>query len=274
MEEMEREKEGGVKERTDTEIRWEMDMKREEKMRVLIIIPAYNEAENIVQVVKHMMEEAPQYDYLVINDGSTDSTLDLCRRENFHYLDLPINMGIGGAVQAGYVYARKCDYDIAVQMDGDGQHDIAYLDRLLAPILSGEADVVIGSRFLEKEGFQSSVSRRMGINILSALIWLTTGKRIMDVTSGYRAVNKMFIKIYSEDYPMDYPEPEAIVAAIMHLGRVKEVPVQMRAREGGTSSITFKKSVYYMIKVTLAILICRMGYGIRRAKREGTEKNA
>lgn len=201
MEEMEREKEGGVKERTDTEIRWEMDMKREEKMRVLIIIPAYNEAENIVQVVKHMMEEAPQYDYLVINDGSTDSTLDLCRRENFHYLDLPINMGIGGAVQAGYVYARKCDYDIAVQMDGDGQHDIAYLDRLLAPILSGEADVVIGSRFLEKEGFQSSVSRRMGINILSALIWLTTGKRIMDVTSGYRAVNKMFIKIYSEDYP-------------------------------------------------------------------------
>lgn len=237
-------------------------------MKVLIIIPAYNEAENIVHVVKHMMEKAPQYDYLVINDGSTDNTLDLCRRENFHFLDLSINMGIGGAVQAGYVYARKYDYDIAVQMDGDGQHDIAYLDRMLAPIISGEADVVIGSRFLEKEGFQSSVSRRVGINILSALIRLTTGKRIMDVTSGYRAVNKMFIRIYSEDYPMDYPEPEAIVAAIMHLGRVKEVPVQMRAREGGTSSITFKKSIYYMIKVTLAILICRMGYGIRRGKRE------
>lgn len=237
-------------------------------MKVLIIIPAYNEAENIVRVVKHMMETAPQYDYLVINDGSIDNTLDLCRRENFHYLDLSINMGIGGAVQAGYVYARKNNYDIAVQMDGDGQHDIAYLDRMLAPIISGEADVVIGSRFLEKEGFQSSVSRRIGINILSALICLTTGKRIMDVTSGYRAVNRMFIRIYSEDYPMDYPEPEAIVAAIMHLGRVKEVPVQMRAREGGTSSITFKKSIYYMIKVTLAILICRMGYGIRRGKRE------
>ncbi len=244
------------------------DMKREEKSKVLIIIPAYNEAENIVHVVKHMTEQAPQYDYLVINDGSTDHTLELCRKENFRYLDLPINMGIGGAVQAGYVYACKNDYDIAVQMDGDGQHDIAYLDRLLAPILSGEADVVIGSRFLEKEGFQSSASRRLGINILSALILLTTGKRIMDVTSGYRAVNKMFIRIYSEDYPMDYPEPEAIVAAIMHLGRVKEVPVQMRAREGGTSSITFKKSIYYMIKVTLAILICRMGYGIRRGKRE------
>ncbi|MDE5716292.1 MAG: glycosyltransferase family 2 protein [Lachnospiraceae bacterium] len=239
-----------------------------QKQRVLVIIPAYNEAENIVNVVKHMMEAAPQYDYLVVNDGSTDDTRDLCQEESFHYLDLPINMGIGGAVQAGYVYARKFDYDIAVQVDGDGQHDIAYLDRLLEPIINGDADVVIGSRFLEKEGFQSTLGRRMGINILSGLIWLVTGRRIMDVTSGYRAVNKMFIKIYSEDYPMDYPEPEAIVAAIMHLGRVKEVPVQMRAREGGTSSITFKKSIYYMIKVTLAILICRMGYGIRRGKRE------
>lgn len=244
----------------------------EQKQRVLVIIPAYNEAENIVRVVRHMMEQAPQYDYLVVNDGSTDDTLDLCRRENFHYLDLSINMGIGGAVQAGYVYARKYGYDIAVQMDGDGQHDIAYLDRMLAPILRGEADVVIGSRFLEKEGFQSSASRRMGINILSALIWLTTGKHIMDVTSGYRAVNKMFIRIYSGDYPMDYPEPEAIVAAIMHLGRVKEVPVQMRAREGGISSITFRKSIYYMIKVTLAILICRMGYGIRRGRREDLQE--
>lgn len=243
-----------------------IDMERKES--VLIIIPAYNEAENIVRVVSHMMEEAPQYDYLVINDGSTDDTLSLCRRENFHYLDLSINMGIGGAVQAGYIYACKNGYDIAVQMDGDGQHDIAYLEKLLEPIRQGEVDVTIGSRFLEKEGFQSSVSRRAGINILSFLILLTTGKRIKDVTSGYRAVNRRFIEIYSKDYPMDYPEPEAIVAAIMHLGRVKEVPVRMRAREGGTSSITFKKSIYYMFKVTLAILICRMSYGIRRAKRE------
>lgn len=241
-------------------------MKQEQ--RVLVIIPAYNEAENIVHVVNHMMEQAPQYDYLVVNDGSTDNTLKLCRQENFHYLDLSINMGIGGAVQAGYIYACKNDYDVAVQMDGDGQHDAAYLEELLEPILKGEADVVIGSRFLKKEGFQSSAGRRMGINILSALIWMTTGKRIMDVTSGYRAVNRRFIEIYSKDYPMDYPEPEAIVSAIMHLGRVQEVPVQMRAREGGVSSITFKKSVYYMIKVTLAILLCRMSYGIRRAKRE------
>lgn len=238
----------------------------EQKEKVLIIIPAYNEAENIVHVVKHMMEQAPQYDYLVVNDGSTDATLSLCSRENFHYLDLAINMGIGGAVQAGYIYACKNGYDIAVQMDGDGQHDIAYLDKILEPIMKKEADVVIGSRFLEKEGFQSSFSRRMGINVLSFLILLTTGRRIMDVTSGYRAVNRMFIEIYSKDYPMDYPEPEAIVAAFMHLGRVKEIPVRMRAREGGTSSITFKKSIYYMIKVTLAILICRMSYGVRRKK--------
>lgn len=238
-----------------------------EKSRVLIIIPAYNEAENIVQVVEHMKEEAPCYDYLIVNDGSTDDTLRICRDEHFNYLDLPINMGIGGAVQAGYIYARKNGYDIAVQMDGDGQHDAVYLEKLLEPIEKDEADIVIGSRFLEKEGFQSSASRRAGINILSFLILFTTGKRIKDVTSGYRAVNRRFIEIYSRDYPMDYPEPEAIVSGIMHLGRVCEVPVQMRAREGGTSSITFKRSLYYMIKVTLAILICRMSYGLRRAKR-------
>lgn len=242
--------------------------KMKQKERVLVIIPAYNEAENIVKVVNHMKKQAPQYDYLIVNDGSTDNTLKLCRQEKFHYLDLPINMGIGGAVQAGYIYAYKNDYDIAVQIDGDGQHDITYLDRLIEPLVSKEADVVIGSRFLEKEGFQSSAGRRMGIMILSKLIWLVTGRKIMDVTSGYRAVNRMFIEIYSKDYPMDYPEPEAIVSAIMHLGRVREVPVQMRAREGGTSSITFKKSIYYMIKVTLAILLCRISYGIRRGRRE------
>ena len=239
----------------------------EKKEKILIIIPAYNEAENIVHVVKDMMEQAPQYDYLVVNDGSTDKTLAICEEEGFRYLDLSINMGIGGAVQAGYIYAYKNNYDIAVQMDGDGQHDVAYLEKLLEPIAADEADVVIGSRFLEKEGFQTSASRRTGINILSALIWITTGKRIRDVTSGYRAVNRMFIEIYSKDYPTDYPEPEAIVAAMMHLGRVREVPVKMRAREGGVSSITFKKSVYYMFKVTLAILLCRLSYGVRRGKR-------
>lgn len=236
--------------------------------KVLIIIPAYNEEENIGRVVSQMMESAPQYDYLVVNDGSSDDTREICQRENFSYLDLSINMGIGGAVQAGYIYAEKNGYDIAVQIDGDGQHDITYLNKLLEPIWNKEADIVIGSRFIEKEGFQSTAGRRAGINILSGLIWLTTGKKVRDVTSGYRAVNRRFITIYSKDYPTDYPEPEAIVAAIMHRGKIMEVPVKMHAREGGTSSITLKRSVYYMVKVSLAILLCRLSYGVRRGKRE------
>lgn len=244
----------------------------EKEVRVLIIIPAYNEEENIAEVIDHLtsqlmaetLDARLSVDYLIVNDGSTDSTLDICDKKHFHYLNLPINLGIGGAVQAGYIYAARNGYDIAVQMDGDGQHDIAYLGDVLKPLLKDEADIVIGSRFLEKEGFQSSLTRRMGIKVLSLLILLTTGKRIMDVTSGYRAVNKRFIDIYANDYPTDYPEPEAIVTAIMHRGRIMEVPVQMRAREGGSSSITSWKSVYYMIKVTLAILICRLSYGIRR----------
>ena len=241
-------------------------------IKVLIIIPAYNEEESIAEVIEHLtsllmtgsLDAHFSVDYLIINDGSGDSTLEICDKKHFQYLNLPINLGIGGAVQAGYVYAARNGYDIAVQMDGDGQHDIAYLGDMLKPLLEDRADIVIGSRFLKKEGFQSSVTRRLGIKFLSFLIRLTTGKKIMDVTSGYRAVNKRFIDIYVKDYPTDYPEPEAIVTAIMHKGRIMEVPVQMRAREGGSSSITFRKSVYYMIKVTLAILVCRLSYGIRR----------
>lgn len=238
----------------------------EKEKKILIIVPAYNEAESIENTIGQLQSKAARYDYLIINDGSTDETLNICEDKRYHYINLPINMGIGGAVQAGYVYAGKNDYDIAVQMDGDGQHDAAYLDAMLEPLIKGEADITIGSRFLKKEGYQSSRSRRIGIGFLSFLIRITTGKKIMDVTSGYRAVNRQFIKIYAKDYPMDYPEPEAIVMAIMYRGRVKEIPVQMKAREGGSTSITFKKSIYYMIKVTLAILVCRLSYGVRRAK--------
>ena len=233
-------------------------------IKVLIIIPAYNEEESIAEVVGRLTSQRSAYDYLIINDGSRDSTLEICEEQHFQYLNLPINLGIGGPVQTGYVYARRNGYDIAVQMDGDGQHDIAYLEDMLKPILEDEADIVIGSRFLEKEGFQSSRIRRVGIKFLSFLIRLTTGKKLMDVTSGFRAVNKRFINIYANDYPTDYPEPEAIVTAIMNRGRIMEVPVQMREREGGSSSITFGRSMYYMIKVTLAILVCRLSYGIRR----------
>lgn len=236
----------------------------EERVKILLIIPAYNEADNIGRVVENLIRNFPQYDYVIVNDGSSDGTGELCMEKGYQVLNLPINLGIGGAVQTGYRYALKYGYDIAVQLDGDGQHDASYVKRLIEPLLAGEADVVIGSRFLRREGFQSSRSRRIGINILSDLIWLCTGKRIRDVTSGFRAVNRWFITIYAEDYPSDYPEPEAIITAVMHRGRVAEVPVVMKEREGGTSSITFRKSVYYMIKVTLAILVKRISYGIRR----------
>lgn len=232
--------------------------------KILIIIPAYNEAENIEKVVDNLILNYPQYDYVVINDGSSDTTRDVCRERGYQYLNLSINLGIGGAVQTGYKYAKDKGYDIAVQMDGDGQHDISYLEKMLSVLESGEADVVIGSRFINKEGFQSSLLRRMGINFLSGLIWVCTGQKIRDVTSGFRAVNKRFIDIYAKYYPTDYPEPEAIISAIMYRGKIKEIPVVMKERISGESSINFLRSIYYMIKVTLAVLICRISYGIRR----------
>lgn len=230
----------------------------------LIIIPAFNEEKSIKRVVNNIIENYPQYDYVVVSDGSKDNTAKICRDNQYTYLELPINLGIGGAVQAGYKYALKNGYDIAVQIDGDGQHDVSQITKVIAPLQQGDADIVIGSRFIEKEGFQSSSMRRFGIRLLSTLIYLCTGRKILDVTSGYRAVNHKFIQIYAESYPSDYPEPEAIVAAVMHRGRIKEVPVIMKERNSGTSSIHAWKSVYYMIKVTLAIIICRISFGIRR----------
>lgn len=240
------------------------------KMKVLIIIPAYNEAENIEKVVNNLIQNYPQYDYVIVNDGSSDETEDICCKNGYQVLNLPLNLGIGGAVQTGYRYALKNHYDIAIQIDGDGQHDIAYVEKLIEPISSGEADITIGSRFLEKEGFQSSATRRMGISFLSGLIHVLCFKKVKDVTSGFRAVNADFIEIYAENYPGDYPEPEAIVAAIMHRGRIKEVPVIMKERMAGSSSINLKRSIYYMIKVTLAIFVCRISFGIRRGKKNDT----
>lgn len=235
-------------------------------MKCLIIIPAYNEAANIEKVINNIVQNYPQYDYVIINDGSTDKTEEVCANAGYQVLNLPINMGIGGAVQTGYRYAKKNNYDAAVQIDGDGQHDVAFLEDMLKLLESGEADVVIGSRFVQKEGFQSSQIRRVGIRFLSILARILTGVQIRDITSGYRVVNRRFIEIYANDYPADYPEPEAMIIAAVHGGRIKEYPVIMRERENGTSSITFKKSVYYMIKVTLAMLVRRLSFGFRREK--------
>ncbi|GFI45575.1 undecaprenyl-phosphate mannosyltransferase [Lachnospiraceae bacterium] len=236
-------------------------------MKCLIIIPAYNEAENIEKVINNLTENYPQYDYIIVNDGSTDGTEEICRRNHYQVLNLPINMGIGGAVQTGYCYARDNGYEAAVQIDGDGQHDVAFLADMLKPLETGQADMVIGSRFVQKEGFQSSQLRRVGIRFLSNLGWLLTGNRVKDITSGYRVVDRRFIRIFAQDYPADYPEPEAIVIASVYGGRIREYPVVMREREKGESSITFKKSIYYMCKVTLAMVIRRISFGVRRQKK-------
>lgn len=235
-------------------------------MKKLIIIPAYNEAENLPKLISSINNLLPEFDYVIINDGSTDNTRKLCEQDGLNVVTLPINSGIGVAVQTGYKYALYNDYDIAIQIDGDGQHDVSYLRAIIAPLEKGEADVVIGSRFIEYQGFQSSGARRLGIRLLSSFILLCTGVKVKDVTSGFRAVNKRFIQVFAEDYSKDYPEPEAIVTAKMYGGRIKEMPVVMKEREAGSSSITLWKSVYYMIKVTLAIFVKRLSYGVRREK--------
>lgn len=235
-------------------------------MKILVIIPAYNEAESITNVIAKLKQDMPQADYVVVNDCSKDSTMDKLREAEASYLNLPINLGIGGGVQTGYKYALLNGYDIAVQIDGDGQHDTQYLQAVIQPIIAGEKDIVIGSRFLKKEGFQSSGLRRVGITFLSALIRLCSGVKIYDVTSGFRAVSREYIKIYATDYPVDYPEPEAIVMAALAGARVGEVPVIMKERQGGESSISAFKSVYYMIKVSLAVILCRITHRKRKRK--------
>lgn len=228
--------------------------------KILIIIPCYNEKESILKVIDSIKKLTISVDYIVINDCSTDNTLDILKKSNVNYLDLPVNLGIGGAVQSGYKYAKENDYDIAIQIDGDGQHDPQYITDLINPILSNEADVCIGSRFIKKEGFQSSALRRLGINILSTCISVFYKEKVYDVTSGYRAVNKNLIDIYANDYAQDYPEPEALATAILFHQRIKEVPVIMNERIGGQSSIHSFKSIYYMLKVSLAIIFKRFSY--------------
>lgn len=224
-------------------------------MRNLIIIPAFNEHECIKDTVEMIKRDAPEFDYVVINDHSTDNTLDILRENNYNYINLPTNLGIGGAVQTGYRYAFENHYDTAVQVDADGQHDPKYLSMMLEVMEKENVDMVIGSRFIENKGFQSTFARRIGITYFTKLIHILTGKLITDPTSGFRLGNKKVIEMFAKDYPRDYPEPESVVTLLKHGMNVKEVPVMMRARQGGKSSINLSKSVYYMIKVSLAIFI-------------------
>lgn len=233
-------------------------------MKTLVIIPAYNEQESILTTIDDLRQNAPNVDFVVINDCSTDNTKKILQDAGVNFINLPVNLGIGGGVQTGYQYALENEYDIAIQFDGDGQHMAAYLGDLIAPIERGEADVTIGSRFIKKEGFQSSALRRFGIVFLSSMIKLLCGVRVHDVTSGMRAVDRKTIALFAEYYAQDYPEPEAIVAANLAGMRIAEVPVQMRERQGGKSSIHSLKSIYYMIKVSIALVAYRITH--RRAK--------
>lgn len=227
-------------------------------MKKLIIIPAYNESASIEGTVKDILENAPEFDYVIINDCSIDTTREICEKQQFNIVNLPINLGIGGAVQTGYRYALKYGYDVAVQTDGDGQHDPRFLNEMAEYLNENRVDMVIGSRFIEKRGFQSSNARRFGIKYFTILIQLLTGKKITDPTSGLRMVNRDVMQMFAWDYPRDYPEPESVVAILRRKKKVAEIPVVMRERSGGVSSISPKKSVYYMVKVTLAILIERI----------------
>lgn len=227
-------------------------------MKKIIIIPAYNEEENIERTVNAIQKSAQGFDYVIINDCSTDNTRKICEEKEFNIVNLPINLGIGGAVQTGYKYAYENGYDVAVQVDGDGQHDPEFLNTMADYLIDHQVDMVIGSRFIEKKGFQSSITRRMGIQFFSKLIKVLTGKKITDPTSGLRMIGRNVMEIFSEDYPRDYPEPESIVAVLRKNMKIEEIPVVMLERQGGVSSISPKKSIYYMIKVTLAILIERI----------------
>jgi glycosyltransferase involved in cell wall biosynthesis len=229
--------------------------------KLYIVIPAYNEQDSIMKTLADITQNAPNMDYIVINDCSTDSTKEILKNEGANFLDLPINLGIGGGVQTGYRYAQENNYDIAIQFDGDGQHCAAYLQDLIAPIVAGNADITIGSRFIRKEGFQSSGLRRFGINFLSCLIDILCGTKINDVTSGMRAVNKKMIAFFAREYAQDYPEPEAILSASLAGARIVEVPVQMRERSGGVSPINALKPIYYMVKVSISLIVSRLTYG-------------
>ena len=226
-------------------------------MKVLLIIPAYNEEENILNTCNKIKEFSEELDFVVINDGSRDGTLKILQENNLNHINLINNLGIGGAVQTGYKYAYENGYDIAIQFDGDGQHDVNYVPNVCEPIINGQANLVIGTRYLDKSAskFQSTFMRRLGSNIISFFIKICTGKKITDPTSGFRAADKKIIEEFAKDYPTEYPEPESTVCMLCKKYNVEEVPVSMNERQGGKSSIRFFKTADYMIKVCLAILI-------------------
>jgi glycosyltransferase involved in cell wall biosynthesis len=224
-------------------------------VKKVAIVPALNEEACIAGVVDELRAFDPELDILVIDDGSADRTADVARAAGAHVLKLPFNLGIGGSVQTGFRYAHENGYELAVRVDGDGQHDPAQLGKVIDPVVKGDVDICVGSRWLEGEGHRSSATRRIGIRILASTVSLLTRQRITDPTSGFQALNAKAIRLFAADYPHDYPEVEAHVLVFRHALRLSEVPVAMRPRAGGRSSIRALSSVYYMVKVMLALFV-------------------
>lgn len=224
-------------------------------MKTLVIVPALNESGSIARVVHDIHQYVPEADVLVINDGSIDDTTRIAQDAGAVVLDMPYNVGIGAAVQTGFIYAAKHGYDVAIQADGDGQHPPSEIPHLIECLQSTGADVVIGSRFIEDRGYRQSWARRLGSIILAGILSMSTRSRITDPTSGFRASGRAAIALCARLYPHDYPEPEAII--ILHRAglTVREIPVAMQPRSTGRSSITPLRSAYYMTKVILAILV-------------------
>lgn len=227
-----------------------------ERRRYLAVIPAYNESATVAEVVESLRRDAPEFDALVVDDGSSDGTAAVASRAGAKVLRLPFNVGIGGAVQTGFVYAREHGYELLAQVDADGQHDCVELGRLIQAMRDEDADVVCGSRFLTSDHrYPAPISRRTGIHIFSFLLSAIVRTRVSDPTSGFRLYNRMAIELFAREYPHDYPEVEAVLILHRHRLRMRETPVRMYARGGGISSIGTGKSAYYMVKVLLALFV-------------------
>jgi glycosyltransferase involved in cell wall biosynthesis len=224
-------------------------------LRRVAIVPAYNEEHTIGRVVGELLAYDPGLDVVVVSDGSLDGTVTAAEAAGARVLRLPFNLGIGGAVQTGFKFAWEQGYDLAVRCDGDGQHVPAELPKVVEPVVAGEADIAVGSRFAGGDGYRSSASRRVGIRLLAAVVSAIARQRVTDTTSGFQALNRRALGLFAADYPHDYPEVEGMVMTIRHQLRLVEVPVQMREREHGRSSITALRSVYYMVKVLVALFV-------------------
>jgi glycosyltransferase involved in cell wall biosynthesis len=230
-------------------------VEQRQRLRSIAIVPARNEEASLGPLLAEIRAAESDLGIVVINDGSTDATAQVAVSAGVPVVNLPFNVGIGGTVQTGYQYALEHGYDVAIQVDGDGQHDPSEIGRVLEPIFQDRADLVVGTRFVSGGGYRGTRLRRVGIRIFAKVVSLMVGQRVSDTTSGFRAVNRKALRLFAAQYPHDYPEVESIVLLSRHGLRMLEVPVQMRVRETGASSITALQAAYYMIKVLLALFI-------------------